>query len=161
MQLNRFIKCRKGQIMSKEPRNLTQFLHWLERQFADMEVYTRFAEVDFYDKLGIAEMVEQASRLACRFGGGHLIGREQGVLTPREALVILGRLLAWAREQSSQPAGKYLDSQAAADYLGITVKSLYAQVERGRLKPLRGPKRSYRFTSQMLDSYLKCPTLQN
>jgi excisionase family DNA binding protein len=49
----------------------------------------------------------------------------------------------------------YMDSEEAADYLGISVKSLYGQVERGHIKPLRGPRRQYRFTVEMLDEYLR------
>lgn len=48
----------------------------------------------------------------------------------------------------------YLDAEEAAAYLGISVKSLYGIVERGRLEPLRGPRRRYRFTTVMLDEYL-------
>ncbi len=48
----------------------------------------------------------------------------------------------------------YLDSEQAAAYLGISVKSLYGQVERRRIVPFRGPKRQYRFTKDMLDEYL-------
>jgi hypothetical protein len=48
----------------------------------------------------------------------------------------------------------YMDAHAAAAYLGITAKSLYGQVERGRIVPLRGPRRQYRFTTEMLDAYL-------
>jgi hypothetical protein len=48
----------------------------------------------------------------------------------------------------------YLDSAQAAAYLGISVSSLYGLVERRHLKPLRGPKRTYRFTTGMLDDYL-------
>ena len=57
------------------------------------------------------------------------------------------------------PAGKkkspYMDAQEAADYLGITAKSLYGQVERRHIIPLRGPKGRYRFTREMLDEYLR------
>jgi excisionase family DNA binding protein len=49
----------------------------------------------------------------------------------------------------------YMDSDEAAAYLGITVKSLYGQVERQRIRPLRGPRRTYRFTTEMLDEYLR------
>ena len=49
----------------------------------------------------------------------------------------------------------YLDVQQAADYLGITRKSMYGQVERRNIVPLRGPRGTYRFTVEMLDEYLK------
>ena len=49
----------------------------------------------------------------------------------------------------------YLDAETAASYLGITVSSLYGIVERGHLTPLRGPRRRYRFTKELLDEYLR------
>lgn len=49
----------------------------------------------------------------------------------------------------------YLDAEEAAAYLGVSLSSLYGIVERGRLVPLRGPRRRYRFTTAMLDEYLR------
>jgi excisionase family DNA binding protein len=49
----------------------------------------------------------------------------------------------------------YLDAEQAAAYLGTTVGSLYGIVERGHLIPLRGPRRRYRFTKELLDDYLR------
>ena len=43
-------------------------------------------------------LVEQARRLACRFGAGQLIGDESPTQTPLQALAVIGRLLAWADE---------------------------------------------------------------
>lgn len=61
-----------------------------------------------------------------------------------------------AQEQPRPPSrSPYLAAGEAAEYLGITVSSLYGVVERGHLMPLRGPRRSYRFTESMLDEYLK------
>ncbi len=56
-----------------------------------------------------------------------------------------------------QPKRKspYMDCEEAADYLGISAKSLYGQVERRQIIPLRGPRRTYRFTPKMLDEYLR------
>jgi excisionase family DNA binding protein len=58
-------------------------------------------------------------------------------------------------EAKPQQRSPYLDADEAARYLGITVKSLYGVVERRHLIPLRGPRRTYRFTEEMLDEYLK------
>lgn len=57
----------------------------------------------------------------------------------------------------SSPAKEspYLDAKEAASYLGTTVSSLYGLVERRQIDPMRGPRRRYRFTKQMLDEYLK------
>ncbi len=60
-----------------------------------------------------------------------------------------------SQQGRAKVASPYLTAEEAAQYLGITMDSLYGQVERRRLIPLRGPKRSYRFTTAMLDAYLK------
>ena len=52
-------------------------------------------------------------------------------------------------------ASPYLDADQAAAYLGISVSSLYGIVERRHLTPLRGPRRRYRFTRELLDDYLR------
>jgi excisionase family DNA binding protein len=60
-----------------------------------------------------------------------------------------------ATVEAEQQRSPYLDADEAARYLGISVKSLYGVVERRHLIPLRGPRRAYRFTVEMLDEYLK------
>ncbi|HUY90660.1 MAG TPA: helix-turn-helix domain-containing protein [Pirellulales bacterium] len=117
-----------------EPKTLAQYLKWLQATFDDMEIYTRHAEPDFFEQLQIGETVEQACRLTCRLGGGHLIGKERGVMTPREALVILGRLLAWAREQSSQPAA-LLSAEEVGRLLGISTRTVWRMLSAGEIPP--------------------------
>ena len=70
--------------------------------------------------------------------------------------VDVSSVVAQLRALPEPPAveSPYLDSEKAAAYLGIGVKQLYRQVELGKLKPLRGPRNSYRFTQTMLDDYL-------
>jgi lactoylglutathione lyase len=62
--------------------------------------------------------------------------------------------------QGSQPhrTSPYLAGPEAAHYLGITMQSLYDLVGRGHLVPFRGPRRTYRFTVEMLDDYIKRPS---
>lgn len=117
-----------------EPKTLHHFQRWLQSEFDDMDFYCRHAEADYFEQLQIGETVEQASRLACRFGGGHLIGKEQGVLTPREALVVLGRLLAWAREQSTHPAA-LLSAEEVGRLLGVSVRSIWRMLSAGEIPP--------------------------
>lgn len=52
----------------------------------------------------------------------------------------------------------YMNSKEAAEYLLTSVSSLYGLVDRRQIIPLRGPKRSYRFTARMLDEYLRSRT---
>lgn len=81
----------------------------------------------------------------------HQVG---GDATAAAMLVLAERLGQQPAADASAKTPRYLNAEQAAEYLGCTVKSLYRQVELGNLTPLRGPKRSYRFTPQMLDRYL-------
>ena len=74
----------------------------------------------------------------------------QPISSAHDARAFLGKCLT-PEPQATSP---YFDSKQAAAYIGITVKSLYGLVERGQLKPLRGPRRTYRFRPEMLDKYL-------
>lgn len=49
----------------------------------------------------------------------------------------------------------YLNSEEAAEYIRTSMSSLYGVINRGHIDPLRGPKDSYRFTTRMLDDYLR------
>jgi excisionase family DNA binding protein len=63
--------------------------------------------------------------------------------------------VGWTATENPHPASPYLTAEEAARYLGISVKSLYGVVERRHLVPLRGPRRAYRFTTEILDEYLR------
>jgi excisionase family DNA binding protein len=134
--------------MTKEPRTIPEFRRWLTEAFDTINLLCKYGEPDFFDTLDVADTVDQAARLACRFGAGHLAGPEQAMLSPREALAIIGRILVWAESQS-----QFFDAVQASNYLGITRQSLYDLVERKKLTPLRGPRRTYRFTKKQLDDY--------
>jgi hypothetical protein len=97
-------------------------------------------------------IVHEAGDHAARAGLADLFQKSRtfGAYTgPTEAKAFLSECLA------ALPSTPYLDTQQAAEYLGITIKSLYGQVERGLLEPLRGPRNCYRFTTKMLDDYLR------
>jgi excisionase family DNA binding protein len=129
------------------------FRRWLKITFDEWDTVCKFASPDPFLDMDATQTVEDAGRFACRFGAGHLLDAKVSVLSPREALAILGRLLAWT-DQVERP---YFDSRGACNYLGISEQSLYGLVERKRLIPLRGPRRTYRFTRQQLDDYLENP----
>lgn len=73
---------------------------------------------------------------------------------PPEAKVFLVRCLEVLSNAVPAAESKYLDCKKAAEYLGIAKSQVYDQVASGRLKPLRGPRNVYRFTTAMLDEYL-------
>jgi excisionase family DNA binding protein len=132
----------------KRPKTITDYRQWLQHQFEILEAFCTMGTPDFFDQMEIAEIVEEAIRLSCRFGGP-VVCDEQTTTNPRAGMAIIGKLLAWAETQ-----GQYLDSRAACNYLGISEQSLYGLVERKKLIPLRGPRRQYRFTPKQLDNYL-------
>lgn len=135
----------------KPPRNRQEFIRYLRDAFDTVEdAHTS----DHFEEMSLADLIEEISVMACRFGAGELIDPKHHIMTPRDALVVVGRLLAWAERNP----GDHFDSQQAADYLGVTGASLYGLVERKRLVPLRGPRRTYRFTRKQLDNYLATNT---
>ena len=126
---------------------LEDFRRHLQRTFDSIDGCCLFGRPDFYTGLDAVELAEDSQRLACRFGCDLPM---TSAASPQEALRVVGRLLAWTNSQCP-----YFDSSAACNYLGITEQSLYGLVERRRLVPLRGPRRTYRFTRKQLDDYLE------
>ncbi len=109
------------------PKNKTAYRRWLREQYDAIEALVEYGEPDFFTGLEIAEMIEQASRLACRFGAGHLIGNSPPT-TPLEALAVLGRLLAW---QPDPP--DLLSVEEVAGRLGTSVRSVWRMRSRGEI----------------------------
>jgi hypothetical protein len=69
--------------------------------------------------------------------------------------------LATARPaENKHPQSPYLNVEEAAAYLRVSPKSIYAQVERGNLKPGRGPRRRLMFTKEGLDRYVQRRSLR-
>lgn len=135
----------------KPPKTRQEFTHFLRDVFVKLE---HAHTTDYFEEIDIADLIEKVSVLACRFGAGDLIAPQHHTMKTREALAVVGRLLNWAEQNS----GDYFDSRQAADYIGVTTASLYGLVERKRIMPLRGPRRTYRFTKKQLDHYLATNT---
>lgn len=76
--------------------------------------------------------------------------------TVRDILARLERLEGKVAEPNAVAAvgSPYLTAEEAAAYLRVNVNALYSLVERRKLAPLPGH-RKYRFTTDMLDAYLK------
>lgn len=127
-------------------RTIEDYRRHLQSAFDVLALWCQYGEPDWYRGLEVGEIVDENQRLGCRFGCD--VPRV-ATADPQAALQQVGKLLAWAKRQ-----GPYFDSAGACDYLGITEQSLYGLVERKRLKPLRGPRRTYRFTRKQLDDYL-------
>jgi len=120
-------------------KTLRDFLRWLERQYDLLDAIYQHGpphhrrgapealladglptETDdtFFVEMEAAQIVEEARRLACRFGGGHLAGEEVGTVTLREALGIVGKLLDWAR--NTVPNANTLTVTEAARLLRVS-----------------------------------------
>jgi hypothetical protein len=98
------------------------------------------------------EIIHAAGDRAARLGLSQIVEKSRNFrqwATPGQSKAFLAECLA------ALPQSPHLDSQRAADYLGISVKSLYSQVELGRLTPMRGPRNAYRFTTKQLDAFLR------
>jgi len=115
-----------------------------------------------YVEIQAAEIAEEARRLACVFGGGHLVGDEVAAVTPREALAIVGRLLNWARE--TVPDAATLTVTEAAKLLRVSRNKVLGWVNSGRLRAVntamgQGRPR-YRITRADLEGFLDGRTRQ-
>lgn len=116
----------------KNPANKTAFRRWLCERFDVLEALVQHGEPDFYTGIEVADLVEEAQRLACRFGAGNLIGDERPRPTPMQALAVLGRLLAWA-EQGEPP--DLLSVRDVAAKLGTSSRSVWRMLSAGQIPP--------------------------
>jgi excisionase family DNA binding protein len=101
----------------------------------------------------LEERLKRVESILSRLIGGSTTPDDVSAVLRDRALLRPDTILsATERPVATSP---YLDAEQAAAYLGITVSSLYGIVERGHLIPLRGPRRRYRFTKELLDDYLR------
>ena len=124
------VRFKKERMKSKKA-----FRRWLITQFDEIEAICEFGQPDFYDRLDITGTVDQACRYASRLGGGDLIGDEIPIATPRQALVVIGRLLAWSVRPDHPP--DLLSVNQVSDKLGLSVRSVWRMSSDGNLpKPI-------------------------
>jgi excisionase family DNA binding protein len=164
-------------------KTLRDFLRWLERQYDLLDTIYQHGpphhrpdvsdalpadglptETDdtFFVEMEAAQIVEEARRLACRFGGGHLIGEEVGTVTPREALGIVGKLLDWARQ--TVPEAATLTVTEAARLLRVSRNNILGWIGSGGLKAVNTAKGQgrprYRIARADLEGFLNGRTRQ-
>lgn len=116
----------------KSPTNKSAFRRWLREQFEVLEALVQYGEPDFYTGIEVADLVEHAQRLACRFGAGNLIGDEPPRPTPLQALAVVGRFLAWA-EQGDAP--DLLSVREVAAKLGTSSRSVWRMLSARQIPP--------------------------
>ncbi|HUY93582.1 MAG TPA: helix-turn-helix domain-containing protein [Pirellulales bacterium] len=116
----------------------------------------QFAEADFFDKLGIAQTVETAFRLACRHGYEAALP-ERGYLTPREGLQALGRILAWTERKAKQRPGNFLTPPQAARKLGVSPDTVRGWIASDELRAVNvarpGKRASHRISLEALAEF--------
>lgn len=118
--------------MKKEPKTNKQFRNWLEDIFDELQFLCRYAEPDFFDQLGVAEVVEEAYRHACRFGAGHLIPKEATLLTPREGMAVVGQLLTWTKSQIKCSA-ELISAAEVGELLGVSARTVWRMLSTDEL----------------------------
>lgn len=165
-------------------KTLRDFLRWLERQYDLLDTIYQHGpphhrpdvsdaltadglptETDdtFFVEMEAAQIVEEARRLACRFGGGHLVGEEVGTVTPREALGIVGKLLDWARQ--TVPEAATLTVTETARLLRVNRDKVLGWIRSGRLPAANTARRQtgrprYRVKRADLDAFIAGRTLK-
>ncbi|MEX0677114.1 MAG: helix-turn-helix domain-containing protein [Pirellulales bacterium] len=101
------------------PRTLREFHAWLQ------DVFDGICEGPTANE--IEPMLQQAFRYACKFGAGELVGTISPLTEPDEALVILGRLLAWTADKTTKPA-ELLSAKDIAEMLGVSERTVWRMV---------------------------------
>ena len=133
---------------TKPPRNRQEFTRYLRDAFDTVkDAHTS----DHVEEFSIADLIEEISVLACRFGAGDLIDPQRHTMTPREALVVVGRLLAWA-EQELSPT---LDVYELAMRLGCTVRTVWRMEAKGLIPPARRVGRLVRWDREEIEDWLE------
>ena len=140
---------RKYTMNARTPRTLSEFRNYLQDAF---DTVKDDHASDFFDPMEIADQVEEASVLACRFGAGDLIDSQHHVLTPREALVLVGRLLAWVEKEVRSPT---LDVHEMASLVGCTERTVWRLEAKGLIPAARRVGKVVRWDRDEVEDWLE------
>jgi excisionase family DNA binding protein len=103
---------------------MNQIRRQLQALFAECESLCD-ADPDFFDSLELSQRIEAACRAGCRFG---VETAEVGLVSAREGLAIVGRLLAATEEKP-----ELLSVDQVARMLGISGRSVWRMLSSGEL----------------------------
>ena len=138
----------------KPPKTKQEFARYLQGAFnTARDAHTS----DTFDETAIAGLIEEVSIHACRFGAGDLIDPQRQTMTPREAIVVLGRLLARV-EQESSPT---LDVYELATRLGLAVRTVWRMEAKGLIPAARRVGRLVRWDREEIEEWLEKQTILN
>ena len=132
-------------------RSIREFESILESTFEQLEQLhsTPLEIADNFLMEEVAEFVSEVSSQATYFNCP-IVVPVRSMRTPLEGMRIVGRLLAWVREEMLRES-PFLNVSQAMRYVGATSKDqIYRAVEVRRLEPMKCGKES-RFTTEMLE----------
>jgi len=115
--------------MTNTCKTIREFRSWLEENIAFLENVLlhgpchvrpdgQAADAQYTD-LVIEEIIAEATRLACRFGAGDVVGKAH--LAPQSALAMLGRLLAWTHDSAPFDPPEMMTQEDLIRYLRLDV----------------------------------------
>jgi predicted DNA-binding transcriptional regulator AlpA len=142
-------------ICTKQPKTKRDFARWLQAVFDDLK---DARDADFYEQMEIAQMVEEASVWASRFGAGHLIDQERPMVSPRDALTVIGRLLAWAEKEENSAT---LDVYELAKLLGCHHRTIWRHEGKGLIPEARRIGGIVRWDRTEIEEWLAGPGSRN
>ena len=115
--------------MTSNCETIREFRSWLEENIAFLDNVLSHADRHIrpdgqtadamYTELVIEEIVTEATRFACRFGAGSVVG--EATTVPRTALAMLGRLLTWTHDNTLFVPQEMLTQEDLIRYLRLDV----------------------------------------
>ena len=115
--------------MTNTCKTIREFRSWLEENIAFLENVLLHGPChvrpdgqiadSMYTALVIEEIIAEAMRLACRFGGGEVVGTVAA--SPQAVLAMLGRLLMWAQDAAPFVPPEMLTQEDLIRYLRLDV----------------------------------------
>lgn len=108
----------------KCPKTLVQFRKWLEVQIEEVEQLCEHGDSDYFNEFEVAQVVQDARRLAGRFGFGEPAEPVRTTISANDGLAILGSIYARVVERMEQPA-ELLSVKAVGRMLGISPRTVW------------------------------------
>ena len=108
----------------KSPKTLVQFRKWLEDQIEEVEQLCEHGDSDYFNEFEVAQVVQDARRLAGRFGVAEPADRIGTTISANDGLAILGNIYARLVERMEQPAD-LLSAKAVGRMLGISSRTVW------------------------------------
>jgi excisionase family DNA binding protein len=132
---------------------MQRLIRHLQTQFNELATSVRYDDHPYSD-WSAANMVEDC-RIRCCQHGFTDIGSERDAVTPREALCLVGAMLAWTRGQATPGT---LTVAEAADRLQVCRQTIYSLCDAGTLACVRAG-RAIRIPADAIEQSRQQPTV--